>query len=171
MTKELVPLQFIIPHFPSHVYVKKQKEQVLIKVGFNLLYATNMHFIERFDIMNMLKGYASLYIKPCKVVIPPPVMISISYFNIYNYGMVKKNRKGIIVKPEARGPESCDWDLDNLSVLWRKAITDVLKQRRIIPEDTANIAMCFHEEFIPCEFDQRKIIVTVSPHIPSYVQH
>jgi hypothetical protein len=154
-------LSFILPEFPTHVYVTEGKKTKIIKVGFNKMYA-GMHWSVRLEIMNILKGFASMHIKPSKIHIPTPIRISIEYHLLYNYGLVKKDRRGIIVHPIEGGPDSCDWDLDNFSVLWRKAITDVLVSKAIIPVDTVNMVKGYSEDHVPCSFKNRKIIVTVT---------
>jgi hypothetical protein len=163
MSEENISISYVLPEFPTHVYLTEKKKTVLRKIGFNKMYA-GMHWSVRLEVMNVLKAFASMHIKPSKVRIPEPVRIHIEYHLLYNYGQVKQDRRGIIIRPISKGPETCDWDLDNLSVLWRKAITDVLVSKHILSADTANIVSGYTEDFVPSSFENRKIIVTITPY-------
>lgn len=159
-------MEIEILQFPTHVaYTKnKIKEDKMVKINNQTIYNGKINRFSRNTVMQNLHAFLKPKIKPYKASfiksgLTYPLHIKISIHTVINHASIAM-RKGKVSWNMPKDGYMPNWDIENLSTIWIKAICDVLTSLGFIPDDNIMYVKGIEYEFVEVEeLDDRKIVI------------
>lgn len=166
---KLYVMHVILDKFPTHIEKtnNKIKEDKFIKINNQAIYNSGLSRFSRNTVMKNLSSYIIRTLKPQfkpseTKTLEFPLNITISICTVINHGSISRRNGNIMWKYPSEDYVP-NWDIDNLGVIWGKAILDALVKLKIIPDDNVNYVKSVTYGFIPVEdIEDRQILIEFS---------
>lgn len=154
--------QIILSEFPTHVPKNKSGTKYW-KINNQSIYNGYINRFTRAEVMHNMHNYVMENL-PDNIIFNCPVTVDIIIKTVRNHGSVSRRAGKIRWKEPEQGYEP-NWDEDNLTSIWTKAIRDSLVKKGIIPDDNVNFITGGYRgvEFVDT-LNKREIIITIKKH-------
>lgn len=151
--------QITLLKFPTHV-AKNKNATKYWKINNQSIYNGAVNRFTRAAVVENMHNYVIDNL-PDNIVFNKPVQVDIIVKTVKNHGSIQRRNNKITWK-EPKIDYLPNWDEDNLTSIWTKAIRDALTKKGIIPDDNVQYIKGGYRgiEFVE-KLDDREIIITI----------
>lgn len=162
-------MKITINKFPTHIAKTDNKiaQNKYIKINNQSIYNSNLNRFARNIVMKNLHNYLVDIFKPFKSLFHKekkeyPINICLDIYTVKNHGSISRRKNKIIWKTP-KLDYIPNWDIENLSAIWMKAINDSLVKAGFFPDDNIDYVFDIRSRYFEVkDIEDRKLIISIN---------